>query len=68
MHVIYLAGGFSGCQNISLERTQFDNNTGQPMWPSTGPPVVDLVSQPAALIPASSGMILYATAPQAHSM
>ena len=68
MHVIYLAGGLSGCQNNSLERSQFDKNTGQPMWPSIGPPVVDLMSQPVALIPAFSGMILYAAAPQAHSM
>lgn len=68
MPVIYLAEGLSGCQNNSLEISQFGNNTVQPMWPTTGPPVVDLMSQPVALIPAFSGTILYATAPQAHSM
>lgn len=31
IHVTYLAGGLSGCQNNSLETSQFDNNTGQPM-------------------------------------
>lgn len=68
MHVISLAGGLCGCQNNLVERSQFDNNTGQPMWPSKGPPVVDLRSHPVAIISAFSGMISYATAPQAHSM